>query len=154
MVAPKGDLALFWWRGNFWMLTRSSGYLLTECDRKVWCFRTMWAELGLSSVLRWLLINHTDGSETAKELRTPQSQRLSRCQKKTRSVKETVRLPLFLSSTSAFKIRWLKNEVMNLITDLSEIAHLNQTAATLVCQKSSLPIKKKIITMNENAWQM
>lgn len=61
------------------------------------------------TVLPWLLIKHRDGSETAEDLRTPQSRGLSSCQRE-RLKKETVRLLVFFFLlTSAFKIRWMEN---------------------------------------------
>lgn len=73
-----------------------------------------------SAVPPWLLIN------PERRRQSPGHLSLRDCQAVKEEKKETVRL-LFLSLTSAFKIRRLRNEVMNLITDLSELTHLHQT---------------------------
>lgn len=63
------------------------------------------------AVLPWLLIKHRDGSETAEDLRTPQSRGLSSCQRN--SLQEgncqASAFFIFLLLTSAVKIRWREN---------------------------------------------
>lgn len=95
---------------------RSEGVMFLH---RVGRIRAFFSDAG-SAVLPWLLINPERWRQSPGHLR------LRDCQAVKEEKKETVRL-LFLSLTSAFKIRRLKNEVMNLITDLSEVTHLHQT---------------------------
>lgn len=91
-----------------WKLSNANGkqwLWCPECERQVWCFCTMWAELVPPSWKQrrqksYGQLSHED-CQAVREKPKPSDFRFFFC-------------------TSAFKIRWLKNEVMHLITDLSK----------------------------------